>query len=157
MRVNDVDINRAMYLSWLRQEYPDLYSQAVFPLMSMAKARGLAGFLDSLVGGFKSVVANVTQALPGLAKTYVDYDVQKRLIKANTDRAMQGLAPLQYNAMGQLVVSGGIPYSQADLQLAQAQLAAPVMVPQSDNTILYVVGGLGVLLVLLLSSKNSRR
>lgn len=157
MSANAVDVNRAMYLSWLRQEYPDLYSMAVFPLISEAKARGLAGFLDSLVGGFKSVVSNVTQALPGLAKTYVDYDVQKRLIKANTDRAMQGLAPLQYNAMGQLVVSGGIPYSQADLQLAQQQLAAPLIASPSDNTLLYVIGGVGVLLVIVLSSRNSRR
>lgn len=145
--MDQITINRAQYLFWLRENFPELYYQATMPLISTAKQRGLSGFFDTLVGGFKSVVSSVTTALPSLAKTYVEYDVQKRLIEANTKRAGQGLPPVQYDASGQLVVAGGIPYTQADIAMAQQlQTGAPA---QDQSTLYWILGGLGVLALLL--------
>jgi hypothetical protein len=144
--VDEITINRAQYLFWLRENFPELYFQATLPLMRAAKARGLSGFFDTLVGGFKSVVASVATALPSLAKTYAEYDVQKRLIAANTQRASQGLPPVQYDAAGQLVVAGGMPYTQADLAMAQQLQNSGV----TGNDMLYWILGFGLVAVLLL-------
>ena len=150
--------NRAMYIAWLRTDFPELYDRAVTPLVRNARQVGLSGFFDTLVGGIKSVAASVGQALPGLAKTYVEYDVQRRLIEANTKRAQQGMAPLMYDSTGRLVTASGIPYSQADLALAQlAQPALPGQVESSlDANTLLLFGGLAVVTVLLLTRSRRR-
>lgn len=142
-----ITINRAQYLFWLRENFPELYYQTTTPLLVSAKQRGLAGFFDTLVGGFKAVVSNVSAQLPGLAKTYVEYDIQKRLIDANNKRAAQGLPPVQYDASGQLVVAGGIPYTQADLAMAQ-QLQSGAL-SGNDSTLYWILGGLGLLFLVL--------
>lgn len=143
--MDPITINRARYLAWLREYFPELYFRATTQLLGTAKQRGLSGFFDTLVGGFKSVVTSVTTALPSLAKTYVEYDVQKRLIEANTRRASQGLPPVQYDAAGQLVVAGGVPYTQADLAMAQQLQSSPM---QSNDT-LYLLLGFGLVALLL--------
>lgn len=146
MASNDVakTVNRAMYLSWLRQNFPVLYYRAMEPVVSSAKQQGLSGFFDSLVGGFKSVVSSVGQALPGLAKTYTEYDLQKRIIKENTARANAGQAPLQYTTDGQLMAQP-IAYSQMDLMLAQQLQAQSSGI--DTNTLLLLGGGLVVVIL----------
>lgn len=103
--------NRAMFLAWLRNNYPHLYNEAM-------PSQQMGGFLDSLTSTFNTVLTNVTQALPNLANTYAQYQAQAQLIRMNTDRARQGLSPLVYQN-GQLVDMQGQPYDADDLSLAR--------------------------------------
>lgn len=135
-----------MYLAWMRRRFPELYYTATAPVILQAKTIGLSGFFDSLVGGFKSVVTSVTTALPGLAKTYTEYDLQKRLIAANTKRASQGLPPLDYGPNGELIAQP-IPYAQADWMLAQQ--VQPSLIAGVDNQTLLLLGGALLLFVFL--------
>lgn len=111
MATNQATVNRAKYIAWLRTNYPDLYNEAM-------PQQNVGGFLDSIGSVFNNVVNNVTQALPNLANTYAQYRAQEQLIRMNSERAKQGLAPLSYQN-GQLVDSGGQPYTSGDLSIAQ--------------------------------------
>lgn len=103
--------NRAMFLAWLRMNYPDLYNEA------MPAPQQISGFLDSLGSTFNNIVNNVTTALPNLANTYAQYRSQSQLISMNADRARQGLGPLVYQN-GQLVDMQGVPFNANDLRIA---------------------------------------
>jgi hypothetical protein len=63
-----------------------------------------------------------------------------------------------YDSTGRLVTASGIPYSQADLALAQlAQPALPGQVESSlDANTLLLFGGLAVVTVLLLTRSRRR-
>lgn len=134
--VNVATRNRAAYLAWLRTNYPHLYNEAMPTQMG--------GFFDSIGNAFNNVVNNVTQALPNLANTYAQYRAQEQLIRMNSERAKQGLAPLSYQN-GQLVDASGQPYTQNDLSIAQtASQWGPIA----------IVGGVVLLGVLLLSRRR---
>lgn len=137
-------VNRAMYIAWLRQNFPLLYQEAIRPVVSRAKFRGMSGFFDTLTSGFKSVVSSVAKSLPDLAKTYTEYDLQRRLIKENTARARAGEVPLSLGPEGQLMPVT-VPYTQADLMLAQQANTG------IDDKTLLLLGG-GLVLVLLVTS-----
>lgn len=111
--------NRAQYLAWLRGNAPALYRDVV-PQMSIediSTFSNLGGFWDSVGTTFSTVVSNVSNALPQLANTYSQYQSQRDAIKLNTQRASQGLAPLQYQN-GQLVTANGLPYTPEEYSLA---------------------------------------
>lgn len=105
--------NRANFLAWLRANFPDLYTEAV------TEAETMGGIFDNLTSAFNNVVTNVTNALPNLANTYAQYKAQSQLIKANAQRAQQGLPPLVQNAQGQWVDVTGRLYDEQDYRLAQ--------------------------------------
>jgi hypothetical protein len=133
--------NRAQYLAWLRRDFPALYRDMVpqsdvtdvaksgdfsqllrweSPGIASTRHSGhpsLAGFLDSALNTFNTVVSNVTNSLPQLAQTYTQYSAQKDLLKINTDRAHAGLGPLQY-VNGRLTTAQGLPYTPDEGLLA---------------------------------------
>lgn len=115
-------IARAQFLAWLRINFPELYDAGTNRANAIPAASGIGddsggGFWSSIGDTFNNVVSNVTQALPQLAQTYASYQNQQNIIKLNAQRAQQGLAPLTYNAQGQLM-QGGVPYTSSDLRLA---------------------------------------
>jgi hypothetical protein len=133
--VNDqMTRNRALYLVWLRTNFPDLYRASVVN-------DGLSGILDSIGSAFNNLVKNVTDSLPQLANTYTQYQTQRQLIESNSQRAQQGLPPLVYQN-GQLVPMTGGSYTAEDYRLASTA-------GFSTGTILMiaVAFGLGVLLL----------
>lgn len=133
--------NRALFLVWLRSNFPELYRQA------MNNGGGLSGLFDSIGSAFNNLVKNVTESLPSLANTYTQYRTQEQLIEANARRAEQGLAPLVYQN-GQLVpMTGGI-YSESDYTLAQSA-------GLSTGSMLMIAGAIGI--ILLLVSQRGRR
>lgn len=144
--------NRALYLAWLRQNFPELYDDAVASVRESFERQQLSGLFDSIGNAFKGIIDNVTQSLPQLAQTYTQYQAQKDLLKANTQRAQQGLPPLQYNAQGQLVNASGLPYTTEDYQIAQRG-----SVGLDQTSMLLLVGGFVVLLIILMSGRSSRR
>ena len=142
--------NRAQYLAWLRGNFPELYYQAIGNARDASRGPGMSGIFDSIGNAFTSVVSDVTKALPSLAQTYSQHESQKNLLAANTQRAAQGLAPLQYNAAGQLVTAGGLPYTAADYQLALRGGTG------SSSTTLLLLGGGALLLLVFFISSNRR-
>lgn len=143
--------NRALYLAWLRENYPELYDASVPgntatgvtapSLANEPTSYSIGGFWDSVGTAFTDTVKNVTQALPALATSYGAYRTQSELIKLNTTRAAQGLAPLVPNASGQLVPYGG-SYTDSELRLAQTGM--------STSNLLMIGLGFGLLLILVL-------
>lgn len=136
MATDVATVNRAKYIAWLRTNYPDLYDAAM--------PQQMGGFLDSIGNVFNNVVNNVTQALPNLASTYANYRAQEQLIRMNSERAKQGLAPLTYQN-GQLVDASGQPYTSGDLSIAQTAAKWGPML---------ALGGIGLLLVLFLTRRR---
>lgn len=135
---NTVDIaahNRALFLVWLRSNFPDLYRKAA------NEDNGLSGLFDSIGTTFNNLVNNVTNALPSLANTYAQYRNQEQLIQANAQRAQQGLPPLVYQN-GQLVPMAGSGYSESDYRLAQTG-------GMSTGSMLMIAGAVGIILLLL--------
>lgn len=104
--------NRALYLTWLRTNFPELYSRAMG-----VDAVGLSGIFDSIGSAFNNLVKNVTDSLPSLANSYAQIKTQQQLIEANSQRAQQGLPPLVYQN-GQLVPMTGGQYTSSDYELA---------------------------------------
>lgn len=140
--VDNATHNRALFLVWLRTNFPDLYRQA------MDEGGGLSGIFDSIDSAFSNLVKNVTDSLPSLANTYAQYRNQEQLIKANAQRAQQGLPPLVYQN-GQLVPMTGGTYSEADYTLAQSA-------GFSTGSVIMIAVGIG-LVVLLLSQRGRGR
>lgn len=139
--------NRALYLAWLRQTAPQLYWDAMRSADNMAveyDPGAISGFWDSVGSAFQSVATNVAQAVPQLATAYAGYQNQQELIKANTQRAQQGLAPYVMGANGQLTIAQGAGYTDAEWRLAQTG--------NTTNTLL-IAGGLGLLAIILLMRK----
>lgn len=131
--------NRALYLLWLRSNFPELYRQAV-----EGSTTGLNGILDSIGNTFNNIVNNVTQSLPQLATTYTQYRTQQQIIEMNSQRAQQGLPPLiQQN--GQLVPMTGT-YSDSDYQIAQTA-------GLSTSSLLMIAAALGLGFLLVRSSR----
>lgn len=115
--------NRAMFLAWLRENHPDIYSQFVAPAPLVGQQLApvaLSGFLDSIGNAFNSVLTNVTNSLPKLAETYSTYQQQRELLRINAERARAGQAPLTVNAQGQLITAAGIPYTEDEWRIAQS-------------------------------------
>lgn len=139
--VDNATHNRALFLVWLRTNFPDLYRQA------MESGGALGGIFDSIGSAFNNLVKNVTDSLPQLANTYTQYQTQRQLIEANARRAEQGLPPLVYQN-GQLVPMGGGSYSEADYTLAQTA-------GLSTGSVLMIAGAIGIIL-LLLSQRGKR-
>lgn len=146
---DNASINRAQYLAWLRREFPSLYQDAVASLRDDFERQQMAGLFDSIGNAFTSIVDNVTKNLPQLAQTYAQYDAQKDLLRANTERARQGLAPLQYNSQGQLVTASGLPYTAEDYQIAQRGYG------MDTPTLLLLVGGVALVFFILLSGRST--
>lgn len=133
--VDNATHNRALYLVWLRTNFPDLYAQA------MQEGGGLNGIFDSIGSAFNNLVKNVTDSLPSLANTYAQYRNQEQLIKANSQRAQQGLPPLVYQN-GQLVPMTGGTYSESDYTLAQSA-------GFSTGSVVMIAVGIGLVVLLL--------
>lgn len=127
--------NRALFLVWLRSNFPDLYRKA------MNEDGGLGGLFDSIGTTFNNLVNNVTNALPSLANTYAQYRNQEQLIQANAQRAQQGLPPLVYQN-GQLVPMTGGGYSESDYRIAQTG-------GLSTGSMLMIAGAIGIILLLV--------
>lgn len=127
--------NRALFLAWLRTNFPDLYADAT-------KSAGLGGFFDSLTSAFNNVVTNVSNALPNLANTYAQYRQQEQLIRLNSQRANQGLPPLIQNAQGQWVDMAGQAYDDSDWELASTG-------GLSTGSMLMIAVAVGLTLVLI--------
>lgn len=149
--MQDAVTNRAQYLAWLRTNFPEIYEDAIAPVRQEFEERQLSGFFDSLGTAFNSVVDNVTKALPQLSQAYAQYNTQRDLLRANTARASQGLAPLQYNSQGQLITATGLPYTAEDYQLAQRGSSG------FDTTTLLLVGGFLIALLILFSGGGPAR
>lgn len=128
---------KAQFIAWLRTNYPEAYA---IGFSQSAPSQGVSGFWDS----FDAAVSNITQALPDLAKTYVDYQNAQNLIELNAKRAQQGMSPLTLNAQGQLVTAGGLPVTQNDMRLASGSIS---------NTTLLIGGGVALLLIVLLLNR----
>lgn len=133
--VDNATHNRALFLVWLRTNFPDLYAQA------MDGGGNLGGIFDSIGSAFNNLVKNVTDSLPQLANTYTQYQTQRQLIEANARRAEQGLPPMVYQN-GQLVPMTGGVYSQSDYTLAQSA-------GLSTGSVLMIAVALGLVLVLM--------
>lgn len=133
--VDNATHNRALFLVWLRTNFPDLYAQA------MDGGGSLGGIFDSIGSAFNNLVKNVTDSLPQLANTYTQYQTQRQLIEANARRAEQGLPPMVYQN-GQLVPMTGGVYSQSDYTLAQSA-------GLSTGSVLMIAVALGLVLVLM--------
>lgn len=120
---------RASFLSWLRENHPAIYADA----MREATAPQLAGFLDSLSDTFKKVVDSV----PKLAETYVTTKAQIDAIKLNIERAKAGMYPID-PMTGQVYQS-------------QSPAAVDVAVAQESGAInpWLLLGGAAVLFLLL--------
>jgi hypothetical protein len=131
-------VARAVYLNWLRTNFPDLYNDAVGA--NAASSAGVGGFFDTIGTTFSNVVSSVTNALPNLANTYAQYKSSESLIKMNNERAKQGLVPLQ-SVNGQLVPVGG-QYEEQDYMLAQTGISTP--------TAIMLVAGVALVLYLAL-------
>lgn len=130
--------NRALYLAWLRRQFPDLYRQAV-----TINAQGMQGIFDSISDTFNNVVKSVSDALPQLASTYAQYRQQEQLIKENTRRAEQGLPPLILQN-GQLTPMTSGAYTQQDFAIASTAGGGLMM-----NWLLIAAAlGLGAILLL---------
>lgn len=145
----DAAKNRAQYIAWLRSNFPQLYSDVIRSMRGEFRQRQLSGFFDSVGSAFTSFVDNVTKSLPQLAQTYTQYEAQKDLLRVNTQRAQQGLAPLQYNAQGQLITSGGLPYTAEDFQIAQRGYSG-----MDQTTMIALVVGFVLLLIFLTRGKS---
>lgn len=139
--------NRALYLAWLRETAPTLYWDAIRIANNGPKEydpgaiSGVGGFWSNVGSTFSNVAQSVAQAVPQLATAYAGYQNQKELIKVNTQRAQQGLAPYVMGADGQLTVAQGQGYTDAEWRLAQTG--------NSTNTLL-IGGGIALLAVILL-------
>lgn len=121
--------NRAKYLTWLQQNFPDLYNRGVVNDVNYGPQ----------LGDWSDIFNNITDALPQLAQTYAQYTTAQNLIDLNTQRAKQGLAPLT-NVGGQLVP---VTATAQNLSLAGG-----------TNTLLWVgLAGVGLLGVFLLARK----
>lgn len=136
--------NRALYLAWLKDAAPPLYFDAMRAAQNQPPpytSGTIGGFWSSVGNTFTSFASNVTTALPGIATAYAGYQNQKDLIKANTQRAQQGMAPLVYDANGQLTTYQGPGYTDQEYRIAQTA---------SNNTLLMVSAALflGFILVL---------
>lgn len=140
---DDATRNRALYLMWLRTNFPDLYARAMG-----ADANGLAGIFDSIGSAFNNLVKNVTESLPSLANSYAQIKTQQQLIEANSQRAQQGLAPLVYQN-GQLVPMTGGAYTTSDYDLASTA-------SMSTGTVIMLVVAVGLAVILLTRSSPRR-
>lgn len=148
---DNATIARAQYLAWLRQNFPSLYDDVVSELQNEFNQRQMAGLFDSIGNAFTNIVDNVTKNLPQLAQTYAQYDAQKDLLRANTQRAQQGLPPLTYNAQGQLITASGLPYSATDYQIAQRGYG------MDTQTMLLLFGGLALVVFILFTGRSPAR
>lgn len=146
-----IAINRARYIAWLRASYPELYTASAGVVSS---APGLSGLFDTLGSAFTSVVKTVGNSLPQLAQTYTSYRLQSQTIKANTQRAIQGLPPLMIDPRTGQPIEAIIPYTQSDLEIAT--MGSQSLVDASRNRSILIgvsiVGGL-----LLLKSLGGKR
>lgn len=136
--------NRAQYLAWLREHYPDLYRRVVGNA-SPLYAPQLNGFWDSLTTGFSNVLTGVSQALPNITTAYSQYASTRQLLEANTQRARAGLAPLQLDANGRMVTASGLPYSDEEYRIASSGLS---------QTTMLAIGAAGVLVLALLLKRR---
>jgi hypothetical protein len=133
--VDNVIENRAIYIAWLRENFPDLYAESI-PSTTIP-GQGMSGILDSIGSTFNSVLTNVTNSLPQLANTYAQYKSSKDMIALNNERARQGLVPLQ-NIGGQLIPVT-TQYTQDDLRFVQAG-------GYSTTTLLAIAAGVGLVI-----------
>lgn len=133
--MDNVTENRAIYIAWLRENFPDLYAESI-PHTTIP-GEGMGGILDSIGSTFNSVLTNVTNSLPQLANTYTQYRTSKEMIELNNKRAAQGLVPLQ-NIGGQLVPVT-TQYTDDDLRFVQAG-------GYSTGTVLMIAGGVALVL-----------
>lgn len=134
--------NRALYLAWLRSNYPALYEVAV--------GVPLAGIFDSISNAFSNVVKSVSDALPNLAQTYAQYRTQEQLIKENTRRAQQGLAPLVMTSGGQLVEMRSGDITEDEWRIASTGGG------MSTANVMMIAAAVGIGLILLLRRPGRR-
>jgi hypothetical protein len=95
-----------VFLRWLQDTHPQLYADAE------QRQKTIGGFLDS----FGQVLESVSQAAPGILKTYVKGQQDLEVLRENLARAKAGEMPL--------ASAGGMMYQPSANPLASVPIWA---------------------------------
>lgn len=82
---------RMQFLTWVRTNFPDLYSEAIAQAEGMTENAKLAGLGEDEQPSFWQKVAG---GLTSLGTTYLTLKNQRDAMKLNLERAQQGLPPV---------------------------------------------------------------
>ena len=116
----NASLNRALYLRWVRETFPEAYEMAAAQAIAAPDAGFSSGQLSGLWDSITSAFEKFTSALPNIAQTYTDVKAQIDWLRLNTDRAKQGLPPLDPKT-GQPLIPSTVTAPPANSQAAQIE------------------------------------
>lgn len=117
--MNARDMNRLLFLRWLRGSHPELFAAAANATVQqlMQPRTGLSGILDSISSAFGTFV----DKLPELSQAYVNLKSQYDWVKVNIERVKAGLRPIDPSTGKEVEPSNTAPPPEADSNLARLE------------------------------------